>query len=294
MRATLIHNQGGGSATQEAIERARLLLALHFELEVRSPEPGQSPTELARQAIDAGSTLLIASGGDGTVSSVAAAAVGKSGVSLGIIPQGTANSIAAYLGIPSDVGGACAVIIAGNEHLLDSALVNGRTMLLMATLGIHAEAITGADPEQKRKYGVLAYLLEEASRMLDDSLFDVVIDTGEERFSCRASAVTIANLAPPSSLFAQGPASIVDNDGMLDVTLIAFEGLGSAIATSIHLATHALAGLPANRENIGFFRASSIRVETAQPRRFMVDGEDAGETPFEVRCVPRSLRVRVP
>jgi YegS/Rv2252/BmrU family lipid kinase len=238
--------------------------------------------------------LLIASGGDGTVSSVASAAVGKAGISLGILPQGTANSIASHLGVPTDLDQACAVIIGGNERVVDTATVNGRTMLLMATLGVHAEAITETDPEQKRKYGVLAYLMEEASRLVGDSLFEVTLDTGAERFSCRASAVTVANLAPPATIFAQGPASIVDDDGLLDVTLVAFEGLGNALATSLHLATHALAGLPADRENIGFFRAASIRIETAEPKRLMVDGEDAGVTPVEVRSVPRSLQVRVP
>lgn len=47
-------------------------------------------------------------------------------------------------------------------------------------------------------------------------------------------------------------------------------------------------------ESVAFFRAHSLRITTTEPKRLMVDGEDAGETPLVVRCVPRSLRVRVP
>jgi diacylglycerol kinase family enzyme len=167
-------------------------------------------------------------------------------------------------------------------------------MLLMATLGVHADAITEADPEQKRKYGVLAYVLEEVSRLLDDSLFEVEFETPAGSFRGAASAVTVANLAPPTTLLAQGPASIIDDDGLLDVTLVAIEGIADAIATPLHLAVHALAGLPASRPNIAFFRTPSIRISTKEPKRVMIDGEDAGEAAIDVRVVPRSLRVRTP
>ncbi len=294
MRATLIHNQGGGSANPESIDRARALLSSDFELDVREITEAQDPVVLAREAIASGSGLLIAAGGDGTVSGVAAAAIGNQHVSVGILPYGTANSIAGHLGIPRDLEAACALIVNGRERVLDTALVNDRPMLLMATLGVHAEAVTEVDPELKRKYGSFAYVLEEVTRMISNSLFEVTPHSGARRFTCQASAVTAANLAPPTTLVAQGPASIVDDDGLLDVTIVAIDSAASALATSLHLATHALAGLPANRDNIAFFRATEVRVETREPKRLMVDGEDAGETPFLVRCVPRSLRMRVP
>ena len=64
--------------------------------------------------------------------------------------------------------------------------------------------------------------------------------------------------------------------------------------TTFHLATHAFAEKPADRENIAFFRVDQLTIDTPEPRDFMVDGELGGQTPFTVRCVPRSLRVLVP
>ena len=66
--AAIIHNPGGGSACEEDIARARELLCQHFECDVHVVEADAPPGELAKRALAAGSKLLIAAGGDGTVS----------------------------------------------------------------------------------------------------------------------------------------------------------------------------------------------------------------------------------
>jgi YegS/Rv2252/BmrU family lipid kinase len=294
MRATLIHHPGGGSASDEDFERAVALLAPHFELDARKVVEGQNAAELARDAVKQGAELLIASGGDGTVSCVASAAIGRDDVRLGILPRGTSNSISVHLGIPAGLDDACAVLVAGHEHAIDTATANDRSMVLMATLGIHAEAVTEVDPELKKTFGSVAYAIEEVRRLLGDSLFEARVIAGAHSFACTASAITIANMARPANLLAQGPAELVEDDGLLDVTLVAIEGIGEAIATSLHLASRALQGLPAERPNVAHFRAREVHVETSEPRRVMIDGEDAGETPLVVRVLPRSLTVRVP
>lgn len=292
--ATLIHSPGGGSASDEDLARARALLSEKFELEVMLVSDEDPPPELAKRALAAGSRLLIASGGDGTVSAVGGAMVGVADAVLGILPRGTANSIGGHLDVPHDVEAACAVILAGRTRLIDTATVNGRPMLLMATLGVHAEAITEVDPERKKALGVLAYVLEGAGRMIGDELFEVTVEADGERATCMANAVTVANMARASTVLAQGPATIEADDGRLGVTVVATQGLLDAVATTLHLAASGLLKRSADRDNISHFRAREVRVETREPRRVMVDGEDAMDAPITVRCVPQSLRVLVP
>jgi YegS/Rv2252/BmrU family lipid kinase len=292
--ATLIHSPGGGTASDEDLERARALLSAQLDLEVALVSDEASPPELARRAIAAGSRLLIASGGDGTVSAVGGALVGVEGGVLGILPRGTANSIAGFLDVPRDVDAACAVILAGHTRVIDTARVNDRPMLLMATIGVHAEAVTEVDPELKRSLGVLAYVFEGANRMIDAELFEVTVKSGGQRETCMANAVTVANIARAATVLAQGPATIAADDGRLNVTVVAIRGLAEAVATTLHLATSALMHRPADRDNIGHFHTPEVSIETAAPKRVMVDGEDALETPVTVRCVPQSLRVLVP
>lgn len=294
VHATLIHCPRGGSASAEDTLRARELLGDKLELTISEVDVGVSPATLAREALERGSRLLIASGGDGTVSAVAGALVGHPDCSLAIIPRGTANSIATHLGIPREIERCCEIILGNHTRLIDTASVNGRTMVLMATLGVHAEAITDVDPERKKRYGALAYVLEEVERLRDGELFEVTLSANGQRETFEANAVTVANIARPATLLAQGSATIEDNDGLLDVTLVAIRGLGDALATSLHLATTVFTQTPADRDNIGHFRSAEVHIDTREPRRVMVDGEDAEQTPITVRCVPKSLRVLVP
>jgi len=293
-RATLIHSPGSGNASDEDLERARVLLSARYDLDVALVSETSHPAALARDALASGSRLLVASGGDGTVSAVGGELVGHPDAALGIVPRGTANSIATFLGVPREVDAACEVILGGHTRAIDTATVNGRPMLLMATIGLHADAITGADPERKRSLGVLAYVLEGASRVVDDDLFEVTLEANGRRATHRVSAVTVANVAPPATLLAQGPATLQADDGQLAVTIVAMEGLAEALATTLHLAARAILERPADRDNIGHFHTREVRIETAAPRRVMVDGEDAMDPPITVRCVPRSLRVLVP
>ena len=292
--AAIIHNPGGGSACEEDIERAREILSEHFDCNVHIVAADAPPGELARRALAAGSKLLIAAGGDGTVSAVASTLIGHPEAKLGILPRGTANSIAGCLGIPSDLEGACNVIATGEARLIDTGLVNELPMILLATIGVHADAVVEADPERKRRYGSFAYVIEEVERMLGEDLFEVTVEAKGQRASAQVNAITVANLAPTGNLLAQGSATIDADDGELDVTLVAIRGFAEALATSFHLATRALMEQPAERDNIGHFRTTQIRIETDTPRRVMVDGEDAAETPVTIRAVPKSLRVLVP
>jgi YegS/Rv2252/BmrU family lipid kinase len=294
MQAALIHSPGGGSASEEDLERAKTLLSAIHDLDVKVVAEGDTPAGLAREAVAQGAKLLIASGGDGTVSAVAGAVVGKLDLTLGIIPRGTANSIGGHFGVPHDLEAACKIIRDGHTRVVDSAAVNGRPSVLMATIGVHAEAITEVDPEFKKRFGAIAYVIEEVDRMLNNELFEVTLEADGQRLSARANSVAVANIAPPWTLLAQGGAKSAVDDGMLDVTLVAIQGFADALATSFHLATSALRELPTERDNIGHFRTSEIRIDTKPQKRVMVDGEDAEQTPITVRCLPKSLRVLVP
>ncbi len=293
IEATLLFNPRGGHAREGDLDEVVSRLAATFALDVRTLEEGSNPTEFAREAVARGARVVIAAGGDGTVSGVSDALVGT-GVALGILPRGTANSLSVCLGIPQDLAGACDVLTAGATRTIDCARVGERMMVLLATAGFAADAIGNADPDTKSRFGKLAYLLSGIEQMGTHEPFSLELAVDGHLLHCTASAVTVANVAPPTTVLAQGPSVISMDDGLLDVTIVAARDVPEAVTTAMHLWRTAAAGLPADRDNVGYLRCTEVTVTATPPQKLVVDGELVGETPFTVRVLPRALTVLAP
>ena len=99
---------------------------------------------------------------------------------------------------------------------------------------------------------------------------------------------------PPTSFLAQGPAGIIFDDGMLDVTVVAPVTTAGAIAASYHLVRTALNEAPTERDDIGYLRAKRVIIRTNPPQKVVLDGEIFGTTPIDIECIPGGLTLFVP
>lgn len=294
--AHLIFNPvaGQGNAEQE-LALIQRMLEPHLHLEIHQTTADDSAETFAEKAIAANADLVIASGGDGTISAVAGVIIGTR-IPLGIIPRGTANAFASALGIPttlSPIRGACQVILAGKTRTVDAAYCNDSPMILLAGIGLEAEVVERADREAKDRWGVLAYLMAGWQQLDEQELFETEIemDGTIERF--QAGAITIANAAPITSVLAQGIGQVVVDDGLLDVTIASASNKLEAVRTVVRLLGAALMK-PVQSPNIVHLGANRLKVTTNPPQKVVVDGEIIGMTPIEVRCVPNGLTVFVP
>ncbi|MCU0536079.1 MAG: methylglyoxal synthase [Hydrococcus sp. Prado102] len=109
--AHLIFNPvaGQGNAEQD-LSLIRQILEPYLNLKIHQTTPEVNPEQLLKTALSTHADLVIASGGDGTVSAVAGALI-NTGIPLGIIPRGTANAFAVALGIPGSPRNACQIIL---------------------------------------------------------------------------------------------------------------------------------------------------------------------------------------
>jgi diacylglycerol kinase family enzyme len=114
--------------------------------------PDVDAGQLAQEAVKQGVHTIIASGGDGTLSAAAEALMGTS-IPLGVISRGTANAFASALGIPDTIEAACQTILAGKTKVVDTALCNGKPMVLLVGIGFEAEVVEKADRETKKPLG---------------------------------------------------------------------------------------------------------------------------------------------
>ena len=242
--------------------------------------------------------LLVVAGGDGTINDVVNG-LGRAGfpegVTLGILPAGTGNDLAATLCIPEDPDLAKDVILQNRGRWLDVARVRSdgigeRFFINVATGGLGAEISDANDEELKRRWGKLSYLRAslEVARNFDVRELTLYFD-GEER------QVEAVNVAVGNCRYTGGgwPATPKANpeDGLLDVVII--ENLGVSDLLDLTPAVLAESNY-LDSDGVLFVRAKEIRVDTQPPGlEFTVDGEVIGNEPAQFSVLPRALKVIV-
>ena len=125
-------------------------------------------TELARDAARAGTRLIVAAGGDGTIAEVANGLAG-SGAQLGVIPLGTANVLAHELGLPFTPRAVAAALAFGRTCLLWPGVAHGpegeRLFVQMLGVGLDAQVVHAISPRLKRLLGKGAYVAQTVREM---------------------------------------------------------------------------------------------------------------------------------
>ncbi|MGB3495131.1 MAG: methylglyoxal synthase [Elainellaceae cyanobacterium] len=293
----LIFNPVAGNGNTEAdLALVRELLEPHCNLTVHLTTIEKDADELAREAIASGAHVVIASGGDGTVSAVAGALIGTE-IPLGVIPRGTANAFCLALGIPTTIApirNCCRIILEQYTRVVDAARCNDRPMILLAGIGFEAELVERANRELKDQWGTLAYLMAGWQQLDEQEIFDVEAEIEGQTHHLQAGAITIANAAPPTSVLAQGIGQVIFDDGLLDVTMVTADSKLQAIRSMIGAFGAALIKTPLEQPNLVHTRLKRIVVKTDPPQKLVVDGEVVGTTPVEVECIPKGLTVLVP
>ena len=271
-------------------------------LQIWMTQPNLDPAQQARELIQEikafeqqgeGESLIIASGGDGTVGAVASALAG-SDIPLGIIPRGTANAFSVALGIPTGVKAACTNLLLGNTRLVDVAMCNDQPMILLSGLGFEAGMVNKASRELKNILGPMAYIFSGARQLVDQQPFKATLRIDREEYHLEASAITVANAAPATSVMAQGFGQVIPDDGLLEVIVASPKDRISGFSVLSSLAWSAIVSNTANHDNIACFRTRQIEVELEETQKLVVDGEILDADKMTVSVKPGALQVVAP
>ncbi len=292
-KARVICNPTSGGGSYDPDEIREELEGLEVDwVETEGPVDAIEAAEEWREG------LLLVAGGDGTINDVVNG-LGRAGfpegVTLGFLPAGTGNDLAATLCIPEDPDLAEDVIRQDWERKLDVARVRSegvgeRFFINVATGGLGAEISNANDEELKERWGKLSYLRAslEVARNFDVRELTLYLD-GE------GHQVKAVNIAVGNCRYTGGgwPATPKANpeDGLLDVVVI--ETLGVADLLGLAPAVLEESGY-LDRDGVLFVRAKEIRVETQPPGlEFTADGEVIGNEPAQFSVLPQTLKVIV-
>jgi diacylglycerol kinase (ATP) len=164
-QAVLLYNPFSGRHRVEQVHAAAdVLRRAGVEADAIETRASGSAGQQAREAVERGCDAVLACGGDGTVNEVLQGIVGTT-AALGVIPLGTANALAADLGLGRDAAAAAQQSLSFEARdvavgAVEYATTEGkqsRYFIVAAGAGPDAHLMYKMDPKLKRRFGMAAY-----------------------------------------------------------------------------------------------------------------------------------------
>ncbi len=291
-RVAVILNASSGAGSTDTVrdEIAAALSEVGIEASITLVGGGEDLNEIAGKAADA-NEIVIAAGGDGTISAVAAA-VHKAGKTFGVLPMGTLNNFSKDLGIPQDIAGAVAVIQKGVTRTIDLGEVNGRAFINNSSIGLYPRIVRKREKQQRLGYGKWRAALWAALRIFMRGRFvKVRITLDGKTFFRKTPFVFVGNNRYEMDLYNIGRRSTLDG-GKLSIYFLHRSGRWGVIL----LLWHTLTGRVRQWRDFEEVLTDSVTIQTRRRRIGVAfDGEVTTlVTPLEYKILPQALRVIVP
>jgi YegS/Rv2252/BmrU family lipid kinase len=247
--------------------------------------PGQLPGVL-EAAMALAPDLLVAGGGDGTVSE-AARHLAHRDIALGVLPLGTTNNFARALAVPPRPADALAVLTASTVADVDLGQAGDTIFANHANVGLSAQVGLRVPAGLKRHIGKSAYPLTAVARLAWHRPFRARITAAGTGYELVTHQLNIVN-----GRFQAGQPITRDatvDDRLLHVYPLGGHRRGQLLSASVR---QAFAG---RRRPTAppFLATDDLLVETDPPLPLDVDGEVHGRTPVRIRLLPNALRVLV-
>jgi len=306
-RPLVIVNPKAGGGFDEG-KSARYVGALSTglgELDVQFTKAPGHATELARAAALAGQRLVVAFGGDGTISEVAGGLLaareqGADLTDLGIIPRGTGGDFRRTLELPSDITEAARRIRACPAHLIDvgrATFATGggntatRYFVNVASFGFSSAVAARANNSKKTLGPKVAFVGATLRTLVSHQNTEVFLqldDAPEVRRTLMLGAVG-------NGRFFGGGMKICP-EAKLDSGEFSFVVVGDMGKLDVVMNLHKLfAGTHLSLEDVAAATARTVRARPVNPDELIpieMDGETPGHLPATIEIVPRALRLR--
>ena len=275
---------GGLGELREVLAREGFADPLWYEVAKSRKAP-----KYARRALKQGAEVLFVWGGDGTVQRCIDALAGTEAV-LAILPAGTANLLAANLGVPDDLTGAVRAGLHGERRVLDTGSVNGEHFAVMAGAGFDARMIKDADRGMKDRIGRAAYVYAGVRNLSARRAKAAITVDGSRFFQGRVSCVLVANVGKVLG-GVEAFSGAQPDDGLLELGVVT---AGNPVEWARTLGRVAL-GQSEKSPFVEITRGKRFRIRFDRPFPYELDGGARPPvTKMRIKVHPASITVCVP
>lgn len=241
----------------------------------------------AFNGIDESYKYILIAGGDGTIDSVINK-MKQNNIDLpvALLPVGTANDFAKYLGMPSDIEEACNQIIGSKVKRFDLGKINNKYFVNVASTGLFTDISQKTENSLKNTMGKLAYYVKAIEEVTNLKRISVKIESPEVNFEGKIYTLLIFNGQTAGNIKF---ADLSDaDDGLLDVIVIKKELITSGIN---NLMIKMKKGQLTDMDGVLYFKCKEMRVECNDDVVTDIDGERGPDFPLEISCERRAIKI---
>jgi diacylglycerol kinase family enzyme len=260
--------------------------------DIKLAKSGEELLKLAGEAVKSDCETIVAGGGDGTISAVAARVL-RSGKTLGILPLGTLNHFSRDLQIPQTLPEAVRVIAEGRTKEIDVGEVNGHIFLNNSSIGLYPRIVHKRERQQQRlgRGKWVAAFWASVLVLRRHPFLDVRLELENETLRRRTPLIFIGNNDYEMAGFNIGRRTRLDG-GKLSLYLLHRTSRWRLIV----LAIRSLLGMLRQAKEFEEFSIAECDIDTRRRKLLLVafDGEvTAMKAPLKYRILAKALRVIV-
>jgi YegS/Rv2252/BmrU family lipid kinase len=295
----------GGGTGRRWPKIADRLSSSGLDFEVKMTSRPQQAVEIARREVQASRPLVVAAGGDGTINEVVNGFF-QSGrplptsSRLGILPLGTGGDYRRTFSLPAEPEGAVQALLRGIPRRIDAGLATfrghdgsqvTRHFINIADAGVGGDVVDRVNRSRKRLGGDATFMLAAlvASARWKNKPMQVTIDDLVRNLV--AQQVVIANGQYFGSGMRIAPMAQPD-DGFFDVILVGDVSMVENLRglSKIKAGRH----LEEANSKLELFRGKRVAVESPEPVRIDLDGEQPGFLPASFEIEPAAIELMTP
>lgn len=230
---------------------------------------------------------ILVAGGDGTVDNIVNyMKLNDIDIPIAILPVGTANDFAKFIGMPQDVEMACEQILNSELKKVDIGKINDRYFINVASTGLFTDVSQKTDVNLKNTIGKLAYYIKGIEQLPNFRRLKIFVKSDEVVFDGEMFLMLVFN-GQTAGNFKMAYKAQVD-DGLLDVIIIKAGMLKDIISLFIKI----LKGEHLEDSNeLVYFKTSKLEIECYENIVTDIDGERGPDFPVSIECIKGGLKI---
>ncbi|WP_027631616.1 YegS/Rv2252/BmrU family lipid kinase [Clostridium hydrogeniformans] len=242
--------------------------------------------EKAFADIDNTYEYVIVAGGDGTVDTIVNL-MKSMGIDLplAILPVGTANDFAKFIGMSPNVEKACEQILNSTPVPVDIGRINEKYFINVASAGLFTDVSQKTDVNLKNTIGKLAYYIKGLEQLPNFRKLKVEVESDEFNFDGDMYLILVFNGQTAGNFKLAYKANA--EDGQLDILIIK----ACSIRELIPLFIRIFKGEHLEDPNVIYFKTNKLRVECNEDIVTDIDGEKGPDFPLNIECIKGGLKI---